>query len=122
MAAMDELAGWLRKQLDDDERVAREAAPGPWSVDAMSSEPLADVVADRGDRVTSSYSEPCCDLADAQHIALWDPARVLAEVDAKRRIIDEAIRLDGYDSEFSFLEMLALPYAGRLGYREAWRP
>jgi hypothetical protein len=64
------------------------------------------------------------DLEDeyAEHIARWDPARVLAEVNAKRRILDEAVRLMSYDGEFQFLELLALPYADRPGYREEWRP
>jgi hypothetical protein len=61
------------------------------------------------------------------HIARHDPARVLAEVVAKRRILDlftppvsewgsETLRLYG------LAQLLALPYADRPGYREEWRP
>jgi hypothetical protein len=49
-------------------------------------------------------------------------ARQLAEVEAKRRILDEAVRLMTYDGEFQFLELLAEPYAERPGWREEWRP
>jgi len=83
-------------------------------------------------------------VVDAAHIVRWDPARVLAEVGSKRRILDEyteARRREaekpGYDAvgrlETSLakvvapalervVRLLALPYAGRPGYREEWRP
>jgi hypothetical protein len=137
---VNDLITWLRaclnareRELDEDERVAREATPGPWSVDAMRTEPTADVVA-VGSRITSAYSEPCCSIEDAQHIARWDPARVLArvateraDVDAKRRILDEAERYSpelshGDNGEWAFdvvIRLLALPYAERSGYDEA---
>ncbi|WP_346536961.1 DUF6221 family protein [Micromonospora sp. DPT] len=59
-------------------------------------------------------------------------ARVLAEVDAKRRIIDKyELWSDekfpdsngGYASALAdVLSMLALPYADRPGYRDEWKP
>jgi hypothetical protein len=60
-----------------------------------------------------------------------DPARVLAEVDAKRRIIEHSERAaelakigpaaaDG--AWFLALRYLALPYAGHADYRLEWRP
>jgi hypothetical protein len=73
------------------------------------------------------------DAAAGGHITRWDPARVLAEVDAKRRIIAEYERyaaerrraMNGWESsrEVSpILAALALPYADRKGYREEWKP
>jgi hypothetical protein len=78
----------------------------------------------------------------AEHIARWDPARVLAEVDAKRRILDEVVEdATGLDMSVDLdrrtrprdevtepylgdvlVRLLALPYADRPGYREEWRP
>lgn len=81
-----------------------------------------------------------CREYDAEHIAEFDPARVLAEVDAKRRIIDqyEQLRADvahwrglgdedaaPVATEWAYgevVKMLALPYADRPGYLEEWRP
>lgn len=78
---------------------------------------------------------------DGGHIVRWDPARVLAEVDAKRRILDLADDISGLDMSVDLdrrvgtrdmvaepyagevlIKLLALPYAGRDGYREDWRP
>lgn len=65
-------------------------------------------------------------LANAEHIARHDPARVLAEVDAKRRIIEVAIgEMDHGDFGWAWsqvLALLALPYADRPGYQDEWRP
>lgn len=143
MAGMDEpdLIAWLRAQLDDDERVAREATPGPWVTNGTSVWRKPDdswdfrramegqhgrmpfVMVDPGET-----SEPL----NAEHIARWDPARVLGEVDAKRRIIDlfeshaDAQFPDSYGGYASAMEdavqIIALPYADRAGYRDEWRP
>jgi hypothetical protein len=69
---------------------------------------------------------------DAMHIARWDPARVLAEVEAKRRIVDwcESVeiefsraglgdRTDG--THMVFARWLALPYADHPEYRPEWQ-
>lgn len=93
---MDELVTWLRAQLDDDERAARAWLP---------------------------FGNPTD--ADRDHFARHDPLRVLAEVDAKRRIIDWALAwLEREVAPWNadLIRMLALPYADRAGYREEWRP
>ncbi|WP_432010164.1 DUF6221 family protein [Streptomyces cucumeris] len=113
---MDELVRWLGEQLDEDERVARECAGnGEWDADdiAIYGPDLAPEV--------------------RQHMAEHDPARVLREIDAKRRILAEhalngwvCSTCDNGEVEQVFpcptLRLLALPYADRPGYREAWRP
>ena len=135
---MDDLVRWLGEQLDEDERIARGATDGPWTrwqggrlhgfgdlihpVLTPGQKPGAKAVI-----VTASW-------LDADHIAEWDPARVLREIDTKRRIIDEHT-LNGWvcstcdDGEVPpqafpcpTLRLLALPYADRPGYREEWRP
>jgi uncharacterized protein DUF6221 len=73
--------------------------------------------------------------ADAAHIARWDPARVLAEVQAKRLIIERCeqyARWAANDDAPGFqaleaagdhmLRLLALPYASCDGYRAEWAP
>jgi len=127
MTGMDDLATWLRTQLDDDERASRGATPGPWRVSSISEFGTADV-----EGITTAYAEPCCAAEDAEHIARWDPARVLTEVDAKRRILDLHSAEPGQHPDFCGHDMhelpcptvrlLALPMAGRDGYREEWRP
>lgn len=61
---------------------------------------------------------------DAMHIARWDPARVLAEVQAKRRILDMVAPGDyigGYGEAYvHVVHELAQPYAGQPGWREEW--
>ncbi|MEU7170337.1 DUF6221 family protein [Micromonospora tulbaghiae] len=104
---MDDLTAWLRQQLDDDEQVAISASHARHFYDCL------------GD---------CFD-----HHERWDDARVLAEVDAKRRVIavceaDLGQRGTGaVDGEvdrptWDVLAALALPYADRPGYRDEWRP
>ncbi len=102
---MDDLVTWLRAQLDDDERVAQSAyywSPTGWF-----------------------------DVPDSarEHLDRWDPARVLAEVDAKRRILDGMIDDDGFlrgniasGTAWPVIVLLAAAYADRPGYREEWRP
>jgi hypothetical protein len=115
-----DLITWLRAQLDDDERVARTALdrhPAPWvgAFKQVTSEPNGGVIAPVASTETRQASH---------HIARWDPARVLAEVDAKRRVLD--LRDSEYDEHRAALNgavrLLALPYADRDGYREEWRP
>lgn len=79
---MDDLIAFLRARLDDDEAAARVAAAltrSPWTTE--------------GSTVMCGDGLPVAGIEDgesatAAHIARWDPVRVLAEVDAKRRILD----------------------------------
>lgn len=61
----------------------------------------------------------------AEHISRHDPARVLAECEAKRQVIAAADRpgdpVGSAVMEF-VLGRLALPYAEHLDYRDEWRP
>ncbi len=127
----DDLITWLLTQLDADERVAlRAGADQPtWSYDretfTVSSGGGWSIAARKAD------GGPINDV-DGEHIARHDPARVLAEVDAKRRILDAIMEqfhpddiLNGAQgtAEPPWLSrVLALPYADRPGYREEWRP
>lgn len=133
------LVGFLRERLQEDERAAREATPGPWTVngpfgdDAINAEE-AGVCVVGGGRWGGEASVFETD-ADKDHIARHDPARVLAEVDAKRRILDlydTALRwaegtagaTAGYACRLAreTLALLAVPYAQHPGYDESWKP
>lgn len=120
----DDLAAWLREQIAEDRRAASEA---------------------EADRDDDWWWGPDSESASERHIARWDPDRVLAECDAKERILaahrveqfsprpgvphtvgcfschiaDATLYAGGYCDT---LRALALPYADRPGYREEWRP
>lgn len=141
---MDELAQWLGEQLDEDERIARDATPGPWwhnpgkqwlgpdafeKYDLRQGEefvgyggphPFTGAVASTGPASNMQG------MKDAAFIAEHDPARVLRETEAKRRIVAEAAEyqagMHGYPEMKAVLRLLALPYADRPGFREDWRP
>ncbi|RAN92647.1 hypothetical protein GAR05_06139 [Micromonospora saelicesensis] len=142
---MDDLVTWLCAQLDEDERAAKAATSAPWwhnpgkvwldpeafeQFDRAKGEefvgygesPLSGCVAATG---PASHAQS---MADAEHIARHDPARVLAEVDAKRRILDlmmpgRPVYPGAYGQAYrDVLRLLALPYADRPGYRDEWKP
>jgi hypothetical protein len=136
----DDLVAWLRAQLDEDERLAKAAAVdgGPdWAPDGTF---LADLI-DPLPSQRRAHPERIFLLTqeDADHIARHDPARVLREVEAKRRIIDAyeeacervrnpvtadnraAARIAQFELE-GVVRLLAAAYADRPGYRAEWRP
>lgn len=133
---MDDLITWLRAQLDDDERVAHECLQAPADrlgvqLGTYRWEAREDGVWCRNYLVAPRVSDE-----DGAHIARWDPARVLAEVEAKRRIIERyedclarqedpdysSIAAHGQAAEYEdwVIPALAQPYAGRPGWREEW--
>lgn len=100
---MSTLAEWLLEQIAHDERIAVAARDAPPDFLEVGS-------------------------AEEQHlITLMDYDRVLAECDAKRRIVAD---LDRKTEDLGILSStanrlmahLALPYADRPGYVEEWRP
>ncbi|MHB9857649.1 DUF6221 family protein [Streptomyces sp. YIM S03343] len=146
---MSDLVEFLRACLDEDERIARAATPGPWGWT-----PETDVWDQNGPTLIRQGHDGCegRDLvevlagwghdawglnvgdADKAYFAAHDPVRVLRETDARRRIIAEHA-LNGWvcstcdDGEVPpqafpcpTLRLLALPYADKPGYREEWAP
>jgi Family of unknown function (DUF6221) len=151
----DDPVAWLRAQWDarerelaEDERVATAAYPDTWSVEATRHENEFLIVPDH----FPSSAGVARGEANAEHIARWDPARVLrevaverADIDAKRRILDHCAtmlrndRIANSHSNLLFdltrdglkglatqaeivLRLLALPMAGHEGYRSEWAP
>jgi hypothetical protein len=110
---VDDLIGWFREQLDEEERDARLADTGQrWeaTVDLAACGPgvrtCPETVGDPGEWSRDvNYVVWRCDdeqdgcpeaargwSAEARHIARHDPARVLAEVEVKRRILADHAR------------------------------
>lgn len=108
----EELVAWLRAQLDEDERVAKAATPGPWSgdvtgtvcadADLMPDERGGEILPPDGPmEVAECYRNELPDErgSNAEHIARHDPVWVLRDVAVKRGIVDayaNAITHDGY--------------------------
>jgi hypothetical protein len=137
----DDLVDFLRARLDEDEQAARAATSGPWRhnpnkhwrkpgtswfEEAVFSGPdgaAATCVAGTGE------TDDRQSMADASHIARHDPARVLAEVDAKRDVIRLAERAHDYHATFlsgfaavmeDALRKFALAYAYHPDYKPEW--
>lgn len=121
------LVPWLREQIAEDRKWATAASPGPWSSNAEGDE----VMAEDGITVADGFALSNNQLrATVDHIAAWDPVRVLAECDAKLAILE--LHPDNAEGHCrtcwpdawpcSTLLTLARPYAGRPGYREEWKP
>jgi hypothetical protein len=121
MSGMDELIAFLRARLDEDEQVAL-AAKGHRVFDGTG------IVADRDRSVTLGSHV-------ATHIARHDPARVLADVEAKRQIIEGFAELHHNPARHTdavlhlqwnvlrhVVLVLAQPFADHPDYREEWRP
>ena len=152
MSGVDELVTFVRAALDRDEQVALAATAGPWWHDPgkawLGPEAFEAYDLRKGEEFVGYGESPfsgCIaatgpgshvqSMADAEHIARWDPARVLAEVQAKRAILDLAqpavMRAlatqdpdfrDGYVTACEdAVKLLAQPYAGQPGWREEWQ-
>lgn len=88
---MSDLVAWLLAQLADDEAVARAATRGPW-FDDRSVANDGFVVMSPNTQVSKSFYDESAE--NAAHIARHDPARVLAEVEASRKIIALHVDVD----------------------------
>ncbi|WP_432752453.1 DUF6221 family protein [Streptomyces sp. JL2001] len=153
-----DLVKFLTARLDEDEQTATAAHWGgcpdetSWSVYRGDQEwherrlivedhedncvaLISDLATDEAGRafgVAIAASESSDEDAIARHIARFDPRRIAAEVDAKRRILAHvAAELDdsGGDNPWWYadkmtpiLGLLAMPYADHPDYDEAWRP
>jgi hypothetical protein len=134
MSAVDDLIAWLRVQLDEDERVARAAiadndGESSWAI----TQPGPDEPSWRKPQLLWLNVMDSCDPESmppgmAEHIARWDPARVLAEVEAKRQVLelyevskDATLSADAWIVMGYAIKAVALAYADRPGYLPEWR-
>lgn len=153
MAGMT-LVEFLLTRIAEDEVLARTASTGQhWSWTEDGAEMVSDHVTEYRTReciIDTEGANPPGSGVTGQHIARHDPARVLAECEAKRRIVDlyaehrstvmayrnprwadamnDEDRLNHKRAESrhrateDVLRLLALPYADHPDYREEWRP
>lgn len=118
------LTEFLLARIAEDEADAREADSGRWLPEdkGITFEWDAD---DWHDDETQARLRADT-RANQNHIANWHPARVLAECEAKRRIVEMHQRWDGDPNDYGqtehVLRFLALPYSDHPDYDEAWRP
>ncbi|MES9522431.1 DUF6221 family protein [Streptomyces capoamus] len=170
---MDELVRWLGEQLDEDERIARAAIEAAGDVPGAANWRFGNAYTDADEEVTYWQITTMTPKVDgfgpvelvgsgmsgggahepeiAQHAVEHDPARVLQEIDAKRRVLarhhaapippgNEWIALYPYCAAHAYewpegsvvypvelkgcpeLRDLAAAYSHRPGYREEWRP
>ena len=137
---MSELVEFLRARLDKEEKLARAAIADDGGQDGGFED--ATWLDDRSHPLCAGIATDAANLIRATAV----PRRVLAEVDAKRRIIDEhqlrpaAEQISGRpaygceichdhpeygiapEGECETLKLLALPYADQPDYRPEWRP
>ncbi|MGP3960345.1 DUF6221 family protein [Nonomuraea sp. 3N208] len=100
---MDEQMAFVHARLDEDEQIARAATPGPWSYDPSNEWYDGDdfVTMTNGQEFVgyggpSPFRGAICitgeaghaqSMKDAEHIARHDPARVLRDVQARRKTL-----------------------------------
>lgn len=118
---MHDLVQFLRDRLDEDERLAQ-AAKGAYIF--------------KGDGfVPGGQTSTLIPMEVYRHIARQGPERTLAEVEAKRRIVqefehwDETTTIVSDQRDIGVMEgledamrLLALPYSDHPDYRAEWRP
>jgi hypothetical protein len=138
--ATHDLAAWLLERIGEDERRARGLRGPTWSIAASPPRAWGDDEVDTellaGGKPIARFNDEYGGYLNALHVEHWDPARALAECEAKRSIIwarhgalaiAEVSPLDpraqGVMAAFDLaLRRMALVYANRSGYREEWRP
>lgn len=115
---MTTLTDFLLARIAEDEEIARSAALPPWKHEGYA-------VANHTLIVETD------DVEDAEHIARWDPTRVLAECEAKRRIVElhrsdiGADPCDAHDASLASVDCdtllaLAQVYADHPDFDPAW--
>lgn len=135
---MDNLVAFVEARLEDDEQGALNALDRDWRPDGAKS---CQVYSIRDEGYGSNRTIAWCrnghddDFANALHIARHDPARVLRDVEAKRRLLkwaqdrlhdaedfpaDQEYQLEAVGVLRLHLPLLALPYADHPDYRAEW--
>ncbi|MCX5522182.1 DUF6221 family protein [Streptomyces bobili] len=148
---MTGLVEFLRARLDEDEttaeaarrQVAERACPPPqvdeWETGAGQWRVVPWLYSGRAEADFAQWGRIEIATLAKDHIARHDPARVLADVAAKRRILDDVLPTMQADevsiagewgvgpdpvreASDDLLSLLALPYAEHPDYREEWKP
>ena len=137
VSSPSEIVVFLRARLEEDEHIARAAVAAPWAAKGGSiSGGSPPNHGDFGEVHILPYAsnEYDPDEATAAHIARHDPARVLADIQSKRRVVDAYVEWsavpqaqvanfnDGFAAGLlSAVEALAAAYSDHPDYRPGWR-
>lgn len=113
---MEDLITWFRACLDDDEKAAKAAGGDSGDLSIFEVDSLTD------------WEGTGLPDAEAHHIARHDPAAVLADVAAKRAVLDLCARAEIGDSgemaqvylAEEVISRLASAYRNRPGFKESW--
>lgn len=132
---MTDIVAFLHARLNEDEQIAQSAAPGPWTVTKLYSDVFS-VTDSTGHDVANESSNGLLETGNAQHMARQHPPRTLAEVAAKRRIIDycrNAIEVGEIHPNTTWnddaagavigahvLALMTLPYQDHADFDSAW--
>lgn len=134
-----DIVTFLRARLDEDQSIAEAATAGPWEVDdeqyaeqIRAADGASPVAGSRWGGEASVFES----TEDAVHIARHDPARVLADVVARRAILAQHHRVEwsgpagcGTCSTEGVelvlwpcltVRALAVPYAGHPDHYSGW--
>jgi hypothetical protein len=133
---MSDLIDFLQARLAEDEATARAVEDGsaPWDGQWVADGPNAlrtvnGHVLAYGHRTTDGDLPMPLKAGLANHWARHDPARVLADVEAKREVLRLAARAHDYHETFmngfasameGALRLFALAYADHPEYRQEW--
>jgi hypothetical protein len=134
-----DLIAFISARLDEDEQMARAATYGVWVVgptfgardNRVYVKPEGFGIDTIGTCVIAGQVSNTPEFrANAQHIARHDPARVLREVEAKRRLVFQfehrgnavrgAIQPSTGGVWDDLLRLLALPYADHPDFQAGW--
>lgn len=139
----NDLADFLLARLDEDEVIARAANPGPWTWvgslrPRVASELKYGAPGPNGWGTVLATSPHDVDATDADHIARWDPAAVLADCAAKRAVVEvlakqaaacppddwpedgEIMKAPLADNARHLLRLLVQPYSGHPHFHPSW--
>lgn len=141
---MSDLVTWLRAQLDEDEAHAmkdlhvldKASNAGDWQAHYGHNLPYSLIMAD-GQEIArmvapvGRHDPDAMAVARMVRLARGRAKTMLAEVEAKRRILDDHAAIPGDGINYTqaeqaraedLIRLLALPYADWDGYDESWRP
>lgn len=144
LSMSDDLINFLRERLAEAEERARRAdGTGHFMHSQWTAAPITDDADDMGGWGVKakgfynliSAAGDGVSRAVAEHIAAQDPAHTVADVQVKRRAIDnyeklrryaEAERREEYvlaeGAGAVFLKLMALPHSDHPDYRKEWKP
>jgi hypothetical protein len=105
---VSDLADFLLARIAEDERIARDADPSPWTARKATSSTLVGSALVLGIVAAT-------DAVHGEYLLRYQPSRVLAECESKRRLVQQ---LDDGD----LLRLMVPPYADHPDCREEWRP